>query len=217
MGRKSFGNSFALPRAVTGTEELAPILMQLVTKTGARMRQAGYRAQGVHVALVFRSGGFWHRGVTVSKKLFDSREIYKEMYKLLQDSPTSFTLGSSLRTPPMAGKLESANCKAIRGFKILAACPYRKPVAILAESVFNLSKNREEQLEIFDEAGKRRRLVEAVDKMNGRWGDFVVTPGRILSGNVRIIDRIAFGGVKGMEERIMGQSSEAIRDERVGI
>ncbi len=162
--RKSFGNSFALPRPLANTEELAPILQKLVEKTGSRLRNAGYAAQGVHLSLVFQDHDWWHHGHTISKAFFDSRDIYKEVFRLLIN------------------------------------CPKKKPVILLAESCFNLQKLTSLQPDLFGELGQKTKLTQAVDKINQRWGNFVITPARMLGTQNTIPDRIAFGGIKELEE-----------------
>lgn len=87
FGRHSYGNSYALPKPLSTPEELAPILAKLVEKTGLRMRQAHYCAHGVHVALFFRDGSYWHHGQTQPKPLFDSRDIYRTAFKILSRCP----------------------------------------------------------------------------------------------------------------------------------
>ncbi|KKU04074.1 MAG: Nucleotidyltransferase/DNA polymerase involved in DNA repair [Candidatus Woesebacteria bacterium GW2011_GWC2_47_16] len=164
FGRKSYGNSFALPKPLTEIEELSPVLAKLVEKMGRRVRTAGYKAQGVHLAISYRDGNFWHKGVTVKKELFDSRDIYKVAFKLLTGSP------------------------------------YRSPVRDLAVSVFNLLDSPSLQLELFDNLEKKEKLIQAVDAVNERWGNFVITPARMLGTKEVVIDRIAFGGVKELEE-----------------
>jgi len=164
FGRKSYGNSFALPKPLSAPEELSPILSKLVEKMGARLRKAGYKAKGVHLAVFFRDQTFWHKGVTTSKVLFDSRDIYKE------------------------------------AFRLLTRCPYKGPVRELAVSAFNLSRERSLQMELFQDVAKKEKIVKAVDKVNERWGNFVITPARMLNTKDVVIDRIAFGGVKELEE-----------------
>ncbi|OGM01796.1 hypothetical protein A2115_03605, partial [Candidatus Woesebacteria bacterium GWA1_41_8] len=83
FARRSYGNSFALPKPLVSPEELSPILAKLTDKTGRRFRRAGYKAKGVHLAISFRDHSFWHKGVTTAKALFDSRDIYKIAYRLL--------------------------------------------------------------------------------------------------------------------------------------
>jgi hypothetical protein len=43
-------------------------------------------------------------------------------------------------------------------------------------------------------------VSEAMDKVNDRWGEFVVTPALMLGMEKIILDRISFGGVKDLEE-----------------
>lgn len=164
FGRRSYGNSYALPRSTGRLEELFPILQKLVEKTGMRLRRAGYKTRGVHISMLFRSGLHWHRGVALSRVVFDSRDIYKE------------------------------------AFRILNFCPYRKPVHSLAVSCFNLTRSKKSQLELFADVEKKRKLTEAVDSINERWGNFVITPARMLWARESVPDRIAFGGVKELEE-----------------
>ncbi len=168
FGRRSYGNSFALPKPLSTPEQLAPILQKLVEKTGLRMRMAGYDCRGVHVSLLYRDGSYWHQGKALSQPVFDSRDIYRI------------------------------------AFKILCHAPYRKPVAILAESCFNLEKTNLEQLSFFDETAKKRHLVAALDKINHRFGNFVITPALMLGTKSAVPDRIAFGGIKELEEIIAG-------------
>lgn len=167
FGRHSYGNSFALPKALVSPEELAPILQKLVEKTGARMRKAGYNCRGVHVAVLYRDGSYWHHGVTYGDILFDSRDIYA------------------------------------LAFKILCKSPYRKPVANLAESVFNLEKNAHEQISLLEDHQKKRNLVDAMDKINEKYGYYVITPAMMLGTKNLAPDRVAFGGIKELEEIVL--------------
>lgn len=165
FGRKSFGNSYALPRPFSSPLDLSPILTKLVEKTGRRVRMAGYEVLGVHLAFLYRDFSFWHRGVTLPEPIFDSRDIYKKAYKIM--------LGS----------------------------PYRKPVRNLAVSVFNLRRSGKTQLNFFEDVEKRKSLSSSIDRVNERWGDFVITPARMLLGKPEYVpDRIAFGGIKELEE-----------------
>lgn len=171
FGRRSYGNSFAIPKQLSSPEELAPILQKLVEKTGIRMRTAGYNCRGVHVSLLYRDGSYWHHGEKTGGLLFDSRDIYKT------------------------------------AFEIMCRSPYRKPVAILAESCFNLEKTVVQQTCLFEDLEKKRKLVEAMDRINHRWGQFVITPALMLAPvapgmDTRdlVPDRVAFGGIKELEE-----------------
>lgn len=175
FGRRSYGNSFALPARIAtqsvagGPKLLSPILSKLVEKMGARLRRAGYKTKGVHLAITYRDGTYWHKGFATAKILFDSRDIFKEAFKLLLISP-------------------------------------RKPVRNIAVSCFNLMKYPSSQLEMFDDVLRKERLVEAIDQVNNRWGAFVVAPARMLDTYEFVKDRIAFGGVKELEEFTLRQA-----------
>jgi DNA polymerase-4 len=164
FGRRSYGNSYALPKPLVTQGELAPILAKLVTKMSARLRRAGYKTRGVHVAISYRDGSFWHKGVTFLKELFATNDIYK------------------------------------KAFQILYSSPYKKPVRELAVSAFSLLNYPSSQLELFEDIEKKERLVSAVDEVNERWGNFVITPARMMATKEAVLDRIAFGGVKELEE-----------------
>jgi hypothetical protein len=43
-------------------------------------------------------------------------------------------------------------------------------------------------------------VAEAMDKINDRWGEFSITPALMMDMDEIILDRIAFGGVKELEE-----------------
>lgn len=83
---------------------------------------------------------------------------------------------------------------------LLRETSFEFPVGNIAVSVFNLVKTNSLQLEIFKDAEKKNKLTEALDDINERWGDFTIKPAVILKSKQSIIDRIAFGGVKELEE-----------------
>ena len=68
----------------------------------------------------------------------------------------------------------------------------------LAVSVYDLVPSNDEQLELF--ASPKHAVSEAMDKINDRWGEFVITPALMMGMDDVILDRIAFGGVKELQE-----------------
>lgn len=168
FSRRSFGNSFALPQQQSNPEELAPILHKLIEKTGQRLRKGQYACRGVHVALMYNDGTHWHRGMSLGRDVFDSREIYR--------------------------------C----AFRLLCAAPYRKPVSILAESVYDLRQVQYLQLNLFENVEAQQQLTSALDNICCKWGNFIITPARMLGTSELVPDRISFGSVKELEEAIRG-------------
>jgi DNA polymerase IV len=161
--RKTFGNSYAFPKPLSLPGEIAPILSKLVEKMGFRLRSAGYKARGVHIAISFRDGSFWHQGALVKRILYDSRDFYKTAYRLLLQ------------------------------------CPQIKPVRDLSVAAFGLIKANSSQLNLFEDVVKKERLVSSTDKINNRWGNFVLSPARMLGMDNQIIDRISFGGIRELQ------------------
>jgi len=164
FGRKSFGNSYALPKFTEDRTTLSRLMLKLVQKTGRRLREAGYGAYGVHVTCTFADYSTWHHGHRFKSSMYASEDIYK------------------------------------RAIGILFSSPLRKPVRILAVSCFNLEKRALSQLTLLTDEEKKRSRVAALDTINNRYGEFTVMPARLVGMQNTIIDRIAFGGVKELEE-----------------
>jgi len=102
--------------------------------------------------------------------------------------------GQKLQVPVYAG---SDLYKA--ALEILATAP-EKPIRILSVTCFNLVRNMHEQLMFFENGNRKQKLTHALDTIAMRWGDGTLIPGRMLSMPAKILDRIAFGGVAGLEE-----------------
>ena len=49
-------------------------------------------------------------------------------------------------------------------------------------------------------AYRTHAVSEAMDKINDRWGEFVITPALMMGMENITLDRIAFGGVKKLEK-----------------
>ncbi len=75
---------------------------------------------------------------------------------------------------------------------------YPKPIRNLAVSVYDLIPHHSEQLDMF--GSRPHAIAEAMDRINDKYGEFVITPALMMGMDDTIIDRIAFGGVKELEE-----------------
>lgn len=163
FGRRSYGNSYSLPISYSDVADLSPILSKLVEKTCSRLRRANYQAKGVHLAVLYKNGMYWHKGHTLPYCVFDAADVYREAFRLL--------------------------CKS-----------FRSPVRNIAVSVFNLKKADVLQLSLFEDVVRKKQKTDAQDTILTRWGDYVVGSARMLHAKKLIPDRIAFGGVKELEE-----------------
>ena len=82
--------------------------------------------------------------------------------------------------------------------------PVQKKISKISIACFNLVENGRNQLDLFDES-KVNDLQDAMDEINDRYGEFVISPALMMGMNDLVLDRIAFGGVKEMEN-IYGSS-----------
>lgn len=77
----------------------------------------------------------------------------------------------------------------------------QKGVRILAVYTYDLKSDR--QLSLFPEENNKRNVTVAIDTMQERFGDFIITPGRMIGmepastqrGEQKVLDRISFGRV----------------------
>lgn len=195
--RTQVGHQYALPHKTSDREELARLLLKLCEKIGRRLRKLGVSAGGIHLYFSFmnyqelgqRNNGFlggenlasrkaWHHGEKLPYRLYSTASVYQAAKSLLD-------------------RAEIYN--KVRGMAI---------------TTFNLEPVDPEQMNLFDPEGmgskaegvtgfqeyksfaRERRLSDALDVVNNRYGEFVVTPGTMMDMQGTILDRIAFGNVR---------------------
>ncbi len=84
---------------------------------------------------------------------------------------------------------------------VLNQQPEWKKVRKLAVSCYDLVASASSQMDLFDAAADKRRLAaDAMDKINDKYGEFVITPALMLDMGDTVLDRIAFGNVKELED-----------------
>ncbi|MDQ3065037.1 MAG: hypothetical protein M3Q36_02090 [bacterium] len=184
---QTIGHQYALPHKTWDRDELSRLLVKLCEKVGRRLRRDGLTAGGIHLYLSFvnyqeagpkANSGFiggenmssrlsWHKGQKVGYRLYSTEGIYRAAKALL--------------------KLAELYNK-VRGMSI---------------TVFDLDPIDPEQLSLFDgdaSAGRQlaaeRHISDAVDEINNRYGEFVITPATMMDMHGEILDRIAFGSVR---------------------
>ena len=84
-----------------------------------------------------------------------------------------------------------------KAWLILNKQPEWKNVRTLAVSAFNLADSQSEQIPLFEDIEtKKRQLSDACDKINDKYGEFIITPALMMGMEGTILDRISFGNVK---------------------
>lgn len=84
--------------------------------------------------------------------------------------------------------------------QLYSKAPQGKRLHTLAVSCYGLVKDSSQQLSLFGDAERKRNLSRALDGINERWGDFTITPALMMGMDDTIQDRVAYGGVKDLEE-----------------
>ncbi len=71
----------------------------------------------------------------------------------------------------------------------------QKEIKVVGVSCFNLTKAGKLQLEMFSDINKHEHLTNMLDKINNRWGKFVIVPASMIGTKDHVVDRIGFGNV----------------------
>lgn len=176
--RRSIGHQYALPQKTSDREELKRLLLKLCEKVGRRLRKNELYAGGIHLYLGFIN--YQEPGLAAG---------FENMHKLRswkQGTKVSHRLYST-------DDIYQAAC-----YLLDKAILYDK-VKIMSVTVFNLNPWDPEQLDLFGQdrmLQTGRRISDAMDTVNNRYGEFVVTPATMMDMRGTILDRIAFGQVK---------------------
>jgi trehalose-6-phosphate synthase len=90
----------------------------------------------------------------------------------------------------------------VKAFRLLNKSGYTKRFRNVAVSVYDFIPTTDEQLELF--ASSTHTVSDAIDQINDRHGELVITPALMMGMEATILDRIAFGGVKELKEIYTG-------------
>lgn len=185
FSRKSIGHQYALSNKTSDKTELSKLLMKLCEKIGRRVRKNNFYAQGIHLHLNFEQlkdgipnhllysgrvpGGFETMGYL--KSWHEGRKLSTRLYS----SRDIYTAAKQL--------LEKADIPS--------------NVKIISVNVYELKPWDPEQMNLFEDdksLSSNKNLSDAIDKINNRYGEFMVTPATMADMQGTILDRIAFGG-----------------------
>lgn len=174
--RKSIGQQYALAKKTADIKELEVLLMKLAEKTGRRLRRNGFYGTGIHLYMGFSGGSN------------DAPASFEHMHKF-----SRWSHGEKLgyRLYGTSAIYEAAK-------RLLHRAEIPSNVSLMAVTVFGLEPWDPEQLSIFSDdrsLSVQRRLQDALDVVNNRYGEYVITPASMLGTDKVIFDRIAFGSV----------------------
>lgn len=172
--RRSVGHQYALSKKTSDREELARLLMKLCEKTGRRLRRGNSYATGIHLYLAFVSSPN------------DGAASFENMHTFRKWS----------RGEKLGYRLYGTQEIYQAAKRLLDRAEFYSKVKLMAVHVFGLEPWDPEQMSIFDDdrsLSASKRLNDALDAVNDRYGEFVVTPAAMMDMQGTILDRIAFG------------------------
>lgn len=180
--RGQVGHQYALPHKTDDKAELARLLMKLCEKVGRRLRHIDMSAGGIHLYLSFmnyqefgrRDNGFIGGENKASERAWHHGE------------KVGFRLYSTASIYRVA-------------LRLLHQADIHSLVRGMSITTFDLRPADPEQLSLLTDDkmyAADRQVSQAVDSINNRYGEFVITPGTIMDMNGEILDRIAFGSVR---------------------
>jgi DNA polymerase IV len=119
----------------------------------------------------------WHHGEKVGYRLYSTASVYQAAKNLLDK----------------AELYNKVRGMAITTFNLEPVDPEQLNLFEVGEAG---STNHEAWVKDIKMLGAERRLSDALDTLNNRYGEFVVTPANMMDMRGTILDRIAFGSVR---------------------
>ncbi|QQS19225.1 hypothetical protein IPL68_05390 [Candidatus Saccharibacteria bacterium] len=80
---RSFGNDYAVGDKTADPEKIAKLIMKLCEKTGRRLRQHGYQANGIFLGLGFENHSWWGKSRRLPAAAYSTQELYLNIMRLL--------------------------------------------------------------------------------------------------------------------------------------
>lgn len=179
--RGQVGHQYALPHKTMDRQELARLLMKLCEKVGRRLRKINMTAGGIHLYLSFVNYHEYQR---------DNGFIGGEN----KASGNAWHKGQKL-----AYRLYSTNSIYRATLRLLEEADIPVEVRGMSITTFGLEPvDPEQQSLLVDERNfaAERNISDAIDEINNRYGEFVITPATMMDMSGEILDRIAFGSVR---------------------
>ena len=84
----------------------------------------------------------------------------------------------------------------IAAFKLLQSCPNIKSVVNMAFNCFSLTENNSLQLNMLEDSIKKDNLINAIDKINDRFGSYSILPASVTQSDKFVSDSIGFGKIR---------------------
>jgi len=172
---KTIGHSHVLEPALRDKNSALSVLHKLVFKAGYRLRQENYLAGGVYLTIGFSDRTTFSQSQKSVDFFSDNMTFWQKIELILKKCPWP---GQPVSPSVSAGPSPDGS----QGGPIY-----------LAVGAFNLKKNKGEQISIFAEIEKRKKLATALDHINDDFGADTVISASMMQAGDSAPDRIPFG------------------------
>jgi len=157
---KSMGHSYTLPKFTTDLDEVRGYLLRLAEQVGRRLRKEHCKGNVVHVSLGFGNYQFWGKQRKLEDYLDDGYKIYRVAEKLME--PATKRRGSISR-----GNRDVQS-------------QVSEPIRFVGVTVSGLLHNLD-QISLLPQKEEKKKVLQAVDAINDRYGEFTVERAAIMS------------------------------------
>jgi DNA polymerase IV len=155
---KSMGHSYHMPHLTKDINEAKGYILRLAEQVGRRLRKDNYQGNIIHVTLGFGNFEFWGKRKKLGDFIDDGFDVYREAERIID---------SELKTN-----------EALR-FALLPRSEH-KGIRFVGVTISGLRHNLD-QISIFDEVENKKKVLQAVDKINDRFGEFTVERAAIMN------------------------------------
>jgi DNA polymerase-4 len=163
---KSMGHMYTLPVEFRKPEFFMPVLYKLCEMVGRRLRKKGLMGNVIHFYCHDKNYEGFGKSIKLGYFLQDGREIFLECEKMMTGG-----VGEGLKPSPTEG------------------------TKLIGVTVAGL-RLHENQLSLFGDAERQKRLLLALDKINNKYGEFTILRAQMLPAGKAFSDSIGFGRVK---------------------
>ncbi len=177
---KSIGHMYTLPKEYRRPEFFLPVLFKLCEMVARRLRRKNLEGNALNTFCYFGDHQSQGRSVNLGDYVSDGREIFRYAADIFK------TLNAPLAPSHSAGSghaLDKEGGGGVREFRMIGI------------TVSNL-RPRLGQLSLFGHRETLNSLLNALDKINDKYGEFTVAHAPILATGKVFRDSVGFGRVK---------------------
>ena len=179
--RKGFGNSVTLGKPVWRVTPLTGVAQILALKASSRMRREGFGACRVQLALLYADGSWFMKHVHLDQPSWTASDLFRHVLRIFNLQKGAGGSNNAKGVTKVMVDLKDVKAGASRQFSLFEGAGAERAAGFLGP-------------------GRDRRITEAMDAVNLRYGANVLRTGSMVGIDQYVWDRIPFGSVTDLEE-----------------